>query len=96
MAPVLERNGVLKAVLFGSASSDTATQKSDIDLMILMETTKRFFDRFDDFDQIYDIAKGNAVDILIYTPDELKAISHRPFIKRILENGRTIYERREE
>lgn len=92
MTPVFRRNGVFKAVLFGSAVSDTATKKSDIDLMIVMETDKRFFDRYDAFDEISEIMRGRSVDLLIYTPQELENISHRPFIRRILSEGKTIYE----
>lgn len=92
LTPVFERNGVLKAVLFGSAARDTATKKSDIDLMIVMETDKRFFDRYDAFDEVYEILKGVSVDLLIYTPDELESISHRAFVRSILAEGITIYE----
>jgi hypothetical protein len=30
--------------------------------------------------------------MLIYTPEELKKISHRPFVRKMLEEGITIYE----
>lgn len=93
LTPVFKKMNVHKAVLFGSAARGTDTQKSDLDLMIVYETTKRFFNRFEEFDEIHDIVNGMAVDLLIYTPEELKAISHRPFIKRILKEGSTIYER---
>ena len=92
MAPIFRRNKVFKAVLFGSAASDTETKKSDIDLMIIMETDKRFFDRYDAFDEIAEIMRGSSVDLLIYTPQELENISHRPFIRKILLEGKTIYE----
>jgi predicted nucleotidyltransferase len=92
MAPIFKRNEVSKAVLFGSAVRDTETKKSDIDLMIVMETDKRFFDRYDAFDEISEIVKGTPVDLLIYTPQELENISHRPFIRKILSEGKTIYE----
>jgi predicted nucleotidyltransferase len=92
LAPTFENNRVLKAVLFGSAASDTETKKSDIDLMIVMETDKRFFDRYDAFDEIFEIMKGKSVDLLIYTPQELENISHRTFIRKILSEGKIIYE----
>ena len=92
MAPIFRRNEVFKAVLFGSAVRDTETKKSDIDLMIVMETNKRFFDRYDAFDEISEIVKGTPVDLLIYTPQELENISHRPFIRKILSEGKIIYE----
>ena len=92
LTPIFKRNKVSQAVLFGSAASDTETKKSDIDLMIVIETDKRFFDRYDAFDDIFEIMRGISVDLLIYTPQELENIEHRPFIRKILSEGRIIYE----
>ena len=83
---------VKKVVLFGSGARNSETRKSDLDLMIIMETEKRFFNRFDPFDDIFTTIKDRAVDLLIYTPQELENISHRHFIKQILSEGKTIYE----
>jgi predicted nucleotidyltransferase len=90
--PIFEKNDVQKAILFGSIGRDTQTRKSDIDLMIIMKTNKRFFNRFDDFNEILSLVRDRSVDMLIYTPEELDKISHRPFIKKILKEGITIYE----
>ena len=92
LQPVFLKNNVQKAVVFGSVGRITSTKKSDLDLMIIMDTDKRFFDRYDIFNDIYDLVKGCAIDMLIYTPEELIDISHRPFIKRILKEGKVIYE----
>jgi len=92
LCPIFSANNVTKAYLFGSLSQGTATRKSDIDLMIITETTKRFFDRHDDFDKIQDILPNRAVDMLIYTPDEVSLIAHRPFIRNILNKGLILYE----
>jgi predicted nucleotidyltransferase len=92
LEPVFKKNKTTKAVLFGSLSRRTQTSKSDIDLIIIVETDKRFFDRFEQFSVINDIITDRPVDMLIYTPAELVSISHRPFIKRILAEGETIYE----
>jgi len=89
---IFEQNNVKRVVLFGSAARETETRKSDLDLMIVMETEKRFFDRFQAFDQVFDLLKGKAVDLLIYTPEELEAISSRPFIRTILREGQILYE----
>jgi len=83
---------VLKAILFGSAARDTETRHSDIDMMIVMKTNKRFFDRYDDFEELYSEFRGRSLDLLIYTPEELENICHRPFIRRILQEGQIIYE----
>jgi len=90
--PFFEEQGVKKVVLFGSFSRGSETRKSDVDLMILMDTDKRFFDRYARFEKIHDYLKDRSVDLLIYTPDELKRIAHRSFIKKILNEGQIIYE----
>ena len=92
LAPALKELGVDKAILFGSISRHAGTRKSDIDLLIVMETDERFFERYDRFEMIYSQFKGRSLDLLIYTPAELEQIAHRPFIKRILTEGQTIYE----
>lgn len=89
---MFEDNRVKKVVLFGSFSRASQTRKSDLDLMIITETDKRFFERYEQFDKIHEIINDRAVDMLIYTSGELFSISHRPFIKRILSEGETIYE----
>ncbi len=90
--PVFKRNNVIKALMFGSMAGGTGSKRSDIDLLILVKSDKRFFDRYDDFSDVYEILKGSAVDMLIYTPEELEKISNRGFIKKILSGGKIIYE----
>jgi uncharacterized protein len=92
LSPVFKRNDVIKAILFGSLAKGTGSKRSDVDLLILMKSDKRFFDRYDAFNDVYDILKGSAIDMLIYTPDELEKISNRSFIKNILSEGKVIYE----
>ena len=93
LSPIFAKNSVEKVILFGSFSRGSETRKSDLDLMIVMETKKRFFDRYDAFEEVYRLKKGRAIDMLIYTPEELESISHRRFIKDILTEGKIIYER---
>lgn len=92
LEPIFKRNNVSKVVLFGSAARDTETRRSDIDMMIVMDTEKRFFDRYDEFDDIYKVIKGKSIDLLIYTEQELENILHRRFIRNILSEGKVIYE----
>lgn len=92
LLPVFKKNNVTKVVLFGSLSRGSQTKRSDLDLMIITRTDKRFFERYDQFEIIHDIVNDRSVDLLIYTADELSRISHRPFIKQILSEGETIYE----
>ena len=92
LLPVFKDSGAKRVVLFGSFARGSQTKKSDLDLMIIARTDKRFFERYEQFEKIHDIIHDRAVDILIYTDDELSRISHRPFIKQILAEGETIYE----
>jgi len=92
LAPLFRKNRVMKVILFGSAARGSESKKSDLDFMIIKKTEKRFFERYDEFDEMYYLIKNRAVDLLIYTPDELENISHRPFIRRILQEGQTVYE----
>ena len=93
LKPLFIDNDVEKAILFGSYARGSQTRKSDLDLVIILETDKRFFDRYNDFNEIHKLIKDCIVDFLIYTPKEFKDISHRKFIKKILGEGKTIYER---
>ncbi len=92
LVPFLIEKKVIKAVLFGSSASGKTTKRSDLDLMIVKETEKRFFDRYEEFSGLADLVQGRAVDLLIYTPAELERMAHRPFIRKILEEGKVLYE----
>ncbi|BBO81326.1 hypothetical protein DSCO28_18920 [Desulfosarcina ovata subsp. sediminis] len=92
LLPVFKKSKTRKAYLFGSFSKGTQTRKSDVDLMIITETNKRFFDRYNDYEEIQQVLTGRSVDMLIYTSDELEKIAHRFFIKQIIEKGEVIYE----
>jgi uncharacterized protein len=92
LLPVFKQNKTRKAYLFGSFAKRTQTRKSDVDLMIITETDKRFFDRYNDYEEIQRLLADRSVDMLIYTSDELEKIAHRLFIKQIIEKGEVIYE----
>lgn len=45
LVPVLKRYNIQKAILFGSLACGEATRRSDVDLILIQETKKRFWDR---------------------------------------------------
>ena len=92
LKPYFKEKGVKKAILFGSLSRGSQSRKSDIDIMIVQDTDNLFFNRYDTFEDIDKYIQNRVIDLLIYTPLELESISHRPFIKSILTQGRIIYE----
>jgi predicted nucleotidyltransferase len=75
-------------LLFGSLARGDARDHSDIDLIVVKETEKRFLDRLDEF---YDDAR-EAMDVLVYTPQEFEEMKERPFVKRALKEGKILYE----
>ena len=59
---------VLHAFLFGSMVAGGAGAWSDIDLIVVQETTLPFIERAREFSDLFDL--GVPVDVLVYTPDE--------------------------
>ncbi|MGO9567170.1 MAG: nucleotidyltransferase domain-containing protein [Desulfomonilaceae bacterium] len=93
LRPIFERRHVLRAIVFGSVARGEASRRSDLDLIIVQNTEKRFLDRYDGFlSEIVRAVPGMDVDVLIYTPQELALISGRPLIKTALTEGKVIYE----
>jgi predicted nucleotidyltransferase len=95
LRPIFERHTerVRRAIVFGSLARGDATRHSDLDLIVVEETDKRFLDRYDGFLQaVAEAAHGRDVDLLIYTPQEFARMAERPFVARALREGATIYE----
>ncbi len=83
-----EDPSVRLVLLFGSLARGDARDHSDIDLIVVKETEKRLLDRLDEF---YDDAR-EAMDVLVYTPQEFEEMKERPFVKRALKEGKILYE----
>jgi predicted nucleotidyltransferase len=91
--PIFHRHGILKAVLFGSFARGRQSKKSDIDLILIQETSKPYFERFEGLLQELDgVIPGRDLEVFVYTPEELGRISHRKFIQQALQEGKVIYE----
>ena len=91
--PFLRKGKAKRAIIFGSYARGEADRHSDLDLIIVTDTTADWFDRYRAFPGVYDIWRG-GIDILIYTPEELDEMlaSGRAFIEDALREGVTIYE----
>ena len=93
LRPLFQEYKIEKAILFGSLARNEAGRHSDLDLILVQETSLRFLDRYDGLLASFSQALPDwDVDILIYTPDELAAISGRRFIQQALEEGKVLYE----
>lgn len=93
LRPVLLKHRVIRAVVYGSVARGETTRHSDLDLIIVLTTDKRFLERYDDLlPEVTRAVPGHDLDLLIYTPEELDQIADRPFIRQALQQGVTIYE----
>lgn len=79
-------------ILFGSWACGDATRRSDIDLFVVCQCDLRPIDRIGKaLDLLIDAPR--AVDVIVYTPEELEQCKHRPFIAQLLREGKVLYER---
>ena len=93
LAAVLSRHGVQRALLFGSVARGEPSRHSDVDLIVVQETDKRFLDRYTPILQDLNSAlPGHPVEPLIYTPGEFAAMSKTAFLAKVLAESITIYE----
>jgi predicted nucleotidyltransferase len=68
-----------------------ADEASDVDLIIVYRTTKRFLDRLEELYSLWDLPI--AVDILAYTPEEFEEMKTRSsLVADAIEHGRIILE----
>lgn len=83
-----------KIVLFGSLATSRVHEGSDIDLLIVKDTSKRFLDRQMDVMRIAD--PQVATDFFVYTPEELAhGVKAKPhfFQDEVLAKGQVLYEK---
>lgn len=94
VARLVSRYDPDRVVLFGSHARGDAAPSSDIDLLVVKRTERRFLDRL--LDAMEALDPEVAVDLLVYTPEELEDMLRRgnPFVTRALEEGRDLYVRR--
>jgi predicted nucleotidyltransferase len=83
----------IKVILFGSLAEGQIHESSDIDLFIIKnDVPETGVDRIRQLDRL--IKYRLATDFIVYKPDELdrRLKMGDPFIKRILDNGKVLYE----
>lgn len=89
--PEIKKLGVKKVILFGSLATGDVGMTSDIDLIIVKETDKRFLDRLDEF--YTKLQPSVGMDILVYTPQEFEELKEsRAFVQRAVREGKVLYE----
>jgi len=81
-----------KVILFGSMASGTVHEWSDLDLVIVKDTSKPFLQRLTEVALLCRPRVG--VDFLVYTPNELAQMvaDKNPFIlEEIIQRGKVLY-----
>jgi len=91
IVPKIVEMGVEKIILFGSLASDNVNRSSDIDLVVVKKTGKRFIDRLEEFYEYLNL--GVATDIFVYTPEEFEQMKEGSFLKSALRKGVVLYEK---
>lgn len=82
-----------RIILFGSAAREQTDRWSDVDLILVVPTERRFLDRLEDAYLRWTLPF--AVDILVYTPAEFEAMveQENPLISEALAHGVVLYEK---
>jgi len=87
-----------RIILFGSYGTEMGNKKSDIDLLIIKKTHKRFVDRAVELMQLIRSQFGFEfpVEPLIYTPDEFRKAKeiNSLFTRTVLSKGVILYEKK--
>lgn len=82
-----------KIILFGSAARDEFGKNSDLDFLIIKNTSKPRYQRSP---EVYRCLRNRTlpIDILVYTPEEIQERLSLGdfFIKRVLKEGKVLYD----
>jgi predicted nucleotidyltransferase len=83
-----------KIILFGSYAYGKPTPDSDVDLLVILETSASATERYLAVSSLL-YPRPFPVDILVRTPREIEQALHKGdfFIEEIVSQGRVLYER---
>jgi len=83
--------------LFGSWARSEEDELSDIDIVVIKDSSSPFFDRLREVSSLLPAEIG-GLDILVYTPKEFSRMQREgnAFVEMILEEGSLVYERKTE
>lgn len=85
------RPEVQRVILFGSYARGQADLLTDLDLLVVMESPLDFVARTA---ALYrDLGSTVDMDLLVYTPEEIERLGRRGFLRRVLAEGKVLYEK---
>lgn len=88
----LREYGAQKIILFGSFARGDYHAMSDLDLLIIKQTSRRFLDRIGDVLMLCDYSI--PLEPLVYTPEEIDRMlaEGNTFLETVLREGIVVYE----
>jgi len=92
IAALARRPQVHRAILFGSYAQGRADLRTDLDILVVMDSPQDFVTRTAELYR--ELACPVDLDLLVYTPQEMEDLRHRGLVRQALESGKVIYERR--
>lgn len=79
-----------RIIVFGSLAANKVREWSDLDVVIIAETDRPFYERSKEV--IKEVRPRVGLDLLVYSPAEWKEIQARPFIREeVVKKGRIVY-----
>jgi predicted nucleotidyltransferase len=83
-----------RVILFGSYANGHASESSDVDLLVIADSTEPRHKRSRDLYRRLG-SQRIPLDILVYTPAEVRDNAQTPvsFVAQVLREGRTVYGR---
>ncbi|NOX60911.1 MAG: nucleotidyltransferase domain-containing protein [Chloroflexi bacterium] len=85
------RPEVHRIILFGSFLRGRRDLFTDLDLLVVMDSSQDFVSRTAQLYQELDAPVD--MDLFVYTPDELERNRNRGWVRKILEEGKVLYEK---
>ena len=82
---------VQMVMLFGSYATGRRDLFTDLDLLVVMQSPLDFVTRSVELGRC--LRASVALDLLVYTPEELEQMRHRPFLRHVLQTGKVLYAR---
>ena len=78
-------------ILFGSYATGRCDLFTDLDMLVVMSSPHDFVTR--NALLARRLRASVALDLLVYTPEEILQMRHRPFMRHVLQTGKVLYER---
>ena len=81
-----------KIILFGSLATGDANEWSDIDLVVVKESNKSFYERLKEV-ALLTMPRITGADILVYTPEEFESKKDSLFFREeVFKKGKVLYD----